>query len=311
MPWPRTPSSTSSSARSRSIRQQEPKANVLIYTEYVDSQRAAVAALKAMPGIGTVLTMCGDDNDKVRQAVTERFREQQGLILVSTDSAAEGLNLHQRCHHLIHMELPFNPNRLEQRNGRIDRYGQQLRAHRPLLLPARHLRGPHPAAADRQVRAAAGPAHLRPQHAGADHLQRCRPGAAAGGHHGRGHQALPRGADAVRLPARATRRKGPIRRTKELLEEIDRSLKGFEQAARTNTWLGEAGLNAEEKLLDRGQRGPCGRQPRQRRGPGRVRLRCRPTRRRPARRPGRRRSLSASPAVGLALRVGRPARLRP
>ena len=37
--------------------------------------------------------------------------------------------------------------------------------------------------------------------------------------------------------------------TKELLEEIDRSLKGFEQAARTNTWLGDAGLNAEEKLL--------------------------------------------------------------
>ena len=37
--------------------------------------------------------------------------------------------------------------------------------------------------------------------------------------------------------------------TKELLEEIDRSLKGFEQAARTNTWLGEAGLNAEEHLL--------------------------------------------------------------
>ena len=38
--------------------------------------------------------------------------------------------------------------------------------------------------------------------------------------------------------------------TKELLEEIDKSLKGFEQAARTNTWLGDAGLNAEEKLLD-------------------------------------------------------------
>ena len=37
---------------------------------------------------------------------------------------AEGLNLHQRCCHLIHLDLPYNPNRLEQRNGRIDRYGQ-------------------------------------------------------------------------------------------------------------------------------------------------------------------------------------------
>ena len=109
-----------------SIRQEEPHASILIYTEYVDSQRAAVAALKAVPRIGIVLTMSGDDNDKTRQAVTQRFREQQGLILVSTDSAAEGLNLHQRCHHLIHMELPFNPNRLEQRNGRIDRYGQKF-----------------------------------------------------------------------------------------------------------------------------------------------------------------------------------------
>ena len=46
-------------------------------------------------------------------------------MLVSTDSLAEGLNLHQRCFHLIHLDLPYNPNRLEQRNGRIDRYGQR------------------------------------------------------------------------------------------------------------------------------------------------------------------------------------------
>ena len=46
------------------------------------------------------------------------------IILVSTNSMAEGLNLHQRCFHLIHLDLPYNPNRLEQRNGRIDRYGQ-------------------------------------------------------------------------------------------------------------------------------------------------------------------------------------------
>ncbi|MDV2992473.1 MAG: RNA polymerase-associated protein RapA [Chroococcidiopsis sp. SAG 2025] len=44
---------------------------------------------------------------------------------MSTDATAEGLNLQQRCHHLIHLELPFNPNRLEQRNGRIDRFGQE------------------------------------------------------------------------------------------------------------------------------------------------------------------------------------------
>src|SRR5262249_21328389 len=70
-------------------------------------------------------TMSGADNETARSATTDRFRSESNLILVSTDAAAEGLNLHQRCHYLLHLELPFNPNRLEQRNGRIDRFGQQ------------------------------------------------------------------------------------------------------------------------------------------------------------------------------------------
>jgi len=60
-----------------------------------------------------------------RPRAAERCAEEDGIILVSTDSLAEGLNLHQRCCHLIHLDLPYNPNRLEQRNGRIDRYGQR------------------------------------------------------------------------------------------------------------------------------------------------------------------------------------------
>jgi hypothetical protein len=42
--------------------------------------------------------------------------------------------------------------------------------------------------------------------------------------------------------------------TRELLEEIDRSLKGFEQAARTHAWLGDAGLNAESRLIGDAER---------------------------------------------------------
>ena len=42
-------------------------------------------------------------------------------ILVCTDAAREGINLQMRCHDLIHIDLPWNPARLEQRNGRIDR----------------------------------------------------------------------------------------------------------------------------------------------------------------------------------------------
>src|ERR1700709_807673 len=46
-------------------------------------------------------------------------------FLLAPDAAAEGLNLQNHCYRLIHYEIPWNPNRLEQRNGRIDRHGQK------------------------------------------------------------------------------------------------------------------------------------------------------------------------------------------
>ena len=45
-------------------------------------------------------------------------------ILIATDAASEGLNLHLTARHLLHYDCPWNPSRLEQRNGRLDRYGQ-------------------------------------------------------------------------------------------------------------------------------------------------------------------------------------------
>ena len=48
-------------------------------------------------------------------------------ILLATDAASEGINLQPHCHRLLHWEIPWNPNRLEQRNGRIDRHGQHAR----------------------------------------------------------------------------------------------------------------------------------------------------------------------------------------
>jgi hypothetical protein len=107
----------------RLIRLRHPGANILVYTEYADSQRAAVAALAGIDG--TILTISGADSEATRTRAAERVAEEDGIVLISTDSLAEGLNLHQRCFHLIHLDLPYNPNRLEQRNGRIDRYGQR------------------------------------------------------------------------------------------------------------------------------------------------------------------------------------------
>ncbi len=106
------------------IRAAHPGTNILVYTEYADSQAALVQALRGSVE-GEVLSISGGDSEAVRTQVAERCAEEGGIILVSTDSLAEGLNLQQRCFNLIHLDLPYNPNRLEQRNGRIDRYGQE------------------------------------------------------------------------------------------------------------------------------------------------------------------------------------------
>ncbi|HUB16254.1 MAG TPA: helicase-related protein [Acetobacteraceae bacterium] len=109
----------------RLIRAAHPAANILVYTEYADSQAAAVHALSHAKGIGgCILAISGLDPEAERTRIAERCAREDNIVLLSTDSMAEGLNLHQRCHHLIHLDLPYNPNRLEQRNGRIDRYGQ-------------------------------------------------------------------------------------------------------------------------------------------------------------------------------------------
>src|SRR5262249_40376037 len=51
--------------------------------------------------------------------------ESEVRILLATDAASEGIDLQNHCNLLIHYEIPWNPSRLEQRNGRIDRHGQR------------------------------------------------------------------------------------------------------------------------------------------------------------------------------------------
>ena len=108
----------------RLIRAAHPATNILIYTEYADSQAAAVQRT-ALARSARCWRSAVSIQQRERTRIAERCAEHDGIILVSTDSMAEGLNLHQRCFHLIHLDLPYNPNRLEQRNGRIDRYGQE------------------------------------------------------------------------------------------------------------------------------------------------------------------------------------------
>jgi superfamily II DNA or RNA helicase len=62
-----------------------------------------------------------------RRAVIAAF--QHGGVLLATDAAGEGLNLHHGCRIVVNLELPWNPMRLEQRIGRVDRIGQRRRVH--------------------------------------------------------------------------------------------------------------------------------------------------------------------------------------
>ncbi len=73
-------------------------------------------------GSGGVGGMDDADRNRVREAFND---PDSGVrILVATDAASEGLNLHRSARYLLHYDCPWNPSRLEQRNGRLDRYGQ-------------------------------------------------------------------------------------------------------------------------------------------------------------------------------------------
>jgi hypothetical protein len=229
------------------IRQAEPEANVLVYTEYTTSQHAAASVLREA-SLGDVLTMSGDDADDIRQQLTKRFRGQDGLVLVSTDTAAEGLNLQDRCHHLIHLELPFNPNRLEQRNGRIDRYGQ---TYHPMVRYL-YLRGTFEerillrliAKYERQrARLTFVPNTLGVTTSSDAASERLLKGLLEE------DARLFQVEDTLFDFNQPDEEAGADDATQELLEEIDRSLKGFERATHTHAWLGDAGLHAEERLL--------------------------------------------------------------
>jgi superfamily II DNA or RNA helicase len=98
----------------------------VVFTEYRDTLGAAVDALAGGFRIGAIH---GGLPAPIRQEVIRQFQQGHLDVLVATDTAGEGLNLHQRCRLVINLELPWNPLRLEQRVGRVDRLGQQRRVH--------------------------------------------------------------------------------------------------------------------------------------------------------------------------------------
>lgn len=98
----------------------------IVFTEYRDTAEL-VAEVLALPGSVAVLHGGLDQSD--RRAIEREFRRGRTRVLVATDAAGQGLNLHDRCRVIINLELPWNPVRLEQRIGRVDRIGQRRIVH--------------------------------------------------------------------------------------------------------------------------------------------------------------------------------------
>jgi superfamily II DNA or RNA helicase len=99
---------------------------VIIFTEYRDTLDALMAQ---MPNLRHTATISGITPIDARRTAVDAFNRGDVDVLIATDTAGEGLNLHQRCRLVIDVELPWNPLRLEQRLGRVDRLGQRKRVH--------------------------------------------------------------------------------------------------------------------------------------------------------------------------------------
>jgi len=104
---------------------------VLVFTRYKHTleylagelNREAGRKGSALAGV-VVSTIHGEMTLQQRREVFHGFERAGPAVCIATDCISEGLDLQRGCAELVHYELPWNPNRLEQRNGRIDRYGQ-------------------------------------------------------------------------------------------------------------------------------------------------------------------------------------------
>ena len=104
---------------------------LIVFTEYKTTLDYLSRRLQECYAENRILTLFGaggpegmDESD--RENVKAAFNDPAAdvRILVATDAASEGLNLQRTARYLLHFDCPWNPSRLEQRNGRLDRYGQ-------------------------------------------------------------------------------------------------------------------------------------------------------------------------------------------
>lgn len=104
------------------------KTRAVVFSERIDTLLWLQQELpqRLMLPAAAVRTLHATLPDEKIQEVVEGFGQSASdmRVLLASDMASEGLNLHQECHQLVHYDLPWSFIRIQQRNGRIDRYGQ-------------------------------------------------------------------------------------------------------------------------------------------------------------------------------------------
>ncbi|WP_136313031.1 DISARM system SNF2-like helicase DrmD [Actinomyces procaprae] len=115
---------------------------VVVFTEYADTLDWIVGVLGSQGyGADRLAVIQGSTPAEERERIRARFNDdptqEPVRVLVATDAAGEGIDLQAYCHRLVNFDVPFNPSRLEQRIGRIDRYGQHHTPEVTYLIPRR------------------------------------------------------------------------------------------------------------------------------------------------------------------------------
>ncbi len=99
---------------------------LVVFTEYKTTLDYLVRRLRARYEPDRLLTLFGGMDEGERKLVKDAFNDpsEKVRLLIATDAASEGLNLQRTARYLLHYDCPWNPSKLEQRNGRLDRHGQ-------------------------------------------------------------------------------------------------------------------------------------------------------------------------------------------
>ena len=112
---------------------EDPADRMVVFSERIETLRWLQEALPKAAGLkaAQIELLHGGMTDTEQQDLVDRFgrKDDPMRLLLCSDVASEGLNLHYFCHRLVHFDLPWSLMVFQQRNGRVDRYGQNKQPH--------------------------------------------------------------------------------------------------------------------------------------------------------------------------------------